>query len=106
MKLVALLVFCAVVNVPLSAQTAAAVAQQFQNPAKEYRPMVRWWWPGNDVKDVELRREVDLLDQANFGGAEIQPFTVGLSPNMPEADRKASGCLSESVILCSYAGGS
>ncbi len=88
MKLVALLVFCAVVNAPSSAQTAAAVARQFQNPAKEYRPMVRWWWPGNDVKDVELRREVDLLDQANFGGAEIQPFTIGLNPNMPEADRK------------------
>jgi hypothetical protein len=73
---------------PLSAQTVATLAKQFQSPAKEYRPMVRWWWPGNDVKDAELRREVDLLDQANFGGAEIQPFTIGLNLNMPEADRK------------------
>ncbi|MDW5267072.1 MULTISPECIES: glycosyl hydrolase [Acidobacteriaceae] len=88
MKLVALVAFCVVAGAPLSAQTVATVAQQFQNPAKNYRPMVRWWWPGNDVKDAELRREVDLLDQANFGGAEIQPFTIGLDPNMPEATRK------------------
>lgn len=88
MKLAALVAFCVVVGAPLSAQTVVTVAQQFQNPSKTYRPMVRWWWPGNDVKDAELRREVDLLDQANFGGAEIQPFTIGLNSNMPEADRK------------------
>jgi hypothetical protein len=88
MKLVALLAFCMTAYAPLSAQTVATVAKQFQSPAKEYRPMVRWWWPGNDVKDAELRREVDLLDQANFGGAEIQPFTIGLNSNMSEADRK------------------
>ncbi len=50
--------------------------------------MVRWWWPGGDVTDAELRQEVDLLDQANFGGAEIQPFKIGLDPKMPEATRK------------------
>jgi hypothetical protein len=48
-------------------------AQQFQNPAKAYRPMVLWWWPGGDVTDAELRREVALMDQANFGGGKIQP---------------------------------
>src|ERR1035438_6066092 len=89
MKLVVLGVLYAVVGAQLSAQTAATVAQQFQNPAKEFRPMVRWWWPGGDVTDAELRREVDLLDHANFGGAEIQPFTIGLDPpKMPEATRK------------------
>src|ERR1019366_251135 len=89
MKLAALGVLCAVMGAQLSAQTAANVAQQFQNPAKEFRPMVRWWWPGGDVTDTELRREVNLLDQANFGGAEIQPFTIGLDPaKMPEVSRK------------------
>src|ERR1035441_3739683 len=62
MKLAALGVLCAVMGAQLSAQTVATVAQQFQNPAKEYRPMVRWWWPGGDVTDAELRREIDLLD--------------------------------------------
>ena len=89
MKFVALCWLCAVASAPLSAQTAASVAQQFQNPAKEFRPMVRWWWPGGDVTDAELRREVKLLDQANFGGGEIQPFTIGLDPKkMPEDTRK------------------
>lgn len=45
--------------------------------------MVRWWWPGGDVSNGELRHEVDLLDQAGFGGAEIQPFNIGLKRNLP-----------------------
>ncbi len=64
------------------------VRQTFQNPPKAYRPMVRWWWPGGDVTDAELRREIGLLDRANFGGAEIQPFLIGLKPNMPEETRQ------------------
>jgi hypothetical protein len=67
---------------------AQNIQQTFQNPPKAYRPMVRWWWPGGDVTDKELRREVDLLDQANFGGGEIQPFQIGLSPTLPEAVAK------------------
>jgi alpha-L-rhamnosidase len=88
MNRIAIGILSAVAAIPSSAQTAATVAQQFQNPPKEYRPMVRWWWPGNDVTDAELRREVDLLDGANFGGAEIQPFTIGLQRDMPDATRK------------------
>jgi hypothetical protein len=50
----------------------------FQSPPKRFRPMARWWWPGNDVSDDELRREMDVLDRAGFGGAEIQAFVKGL----------------------------
>lgn len=57
----------------------ASVRLQFQSPLKKYRPLVRWWWPGNDVTDSELRREIDLLDKAGFGGAEIQSFVKGIS---------------------------
>ena len=42
--------------------------------------MVRWWWPGNDVDEKELKREVDALADNWFGGAEIQPFAGGLDP--------------------------
>src|SRR6201986_369466 len=38
------------------ATNGALVRQQFQNPPKKYRPIVRWWWPGNDVTEAELRR--------------------------------------------------
>jgi hypothetical protein len=60
--------------------------QLFQSPPKKYRPLVRWWWPGNDVAEPELRREVGVLDQAGFGGAEIQAFITSLPVNeLPEA---------------------
>ena len=56
---------------------SVATRQQFQSPSKKYRPLARWWWPGNDVTDEELRREIDVLDKAGFGGAEIQAFVKG-----------------------------
>ena len=58
---------------------SARVRQRFQSPPKKYRPIVRWWWPGNDVTESELRREIDVLDDAGFGGAEIQAFSKGLA---------------------------
>ncbi len=59
------------------------VRATFQSPPKAYRPMVRWFWPGGDVGDNELRREIRVLDEAHFGGAEIQPFRFGLDPAPP-----------------------
>jgi len=56
-----------------------SVRQQFQSPPKKYRPLARWWWPGNDVSDSELRREIEVLDMAGFGGAEIQSFVKGFA---------------------------
>ncbi|MHB1935048.1 MAG: glycosyl hydrolase [Acidobacteriaceae bacterium] len=88
MKTSVVVLLCVAACAPLSGQNAASVAQQFQHPAKAYRPMVRWWWPGGDVTDAELRREVGLLDQANFGGAEIQPFVIGLHADMSAETRK------------------
>ena len=58
---------------------SAFVRRQFQSPPRKYRPLVRWWWPGNYLTDSELRREIDVLDKAGFGGAEIQAFFKGLA---------------------------
>jgi len=55
-----------------------SVRQHFQAPSRKYGPIARWWWPGNNVTDQELRREIDVLARAGFGGAEIQPFIEGL----------------------------
>ena len=49
-------------------------ADNFSNPPLKYAPMTRWWWPGNDVKASELRREVNLFADNHFGGVEIQPL--------------------------------
>jgi hypothetical protein len=62
--------------------------EQFKNPPKSARPMVRWWWTGTDVEKDELLREVAELDEAGFLGAEIQAFMVGSPPNLNEVDPK------------------
>jgi hypothetical protein len=59
----------------------------FAKPPKTFRPMVRWWWPGGDVQDDELRKEIRLLDEANFGGVEIQPFNFELRPDSAPDER-------------------
>jgi hypothetical protein len=51
---------------------------EWHTPPTNYRPFVRWWWPGMDVSPSELRRELDELEQQGFGGAEIQAFCFGL----------------------------
>jgi len=55
--------------------------KNFSGPPAECRPWTRWWWPGGDVDEAELRREVKTLAESGFGGAEIQPFTMGLDPD-------------------------
>lgn len=77
------------IGLPLLSQEGNKIKSEFKSPDKQYRPMVRWWWPGADVTDDELKRELSLLDGANFGGAEIQPFITFDVRSLPkeEADR-------------------
>ena len=49
--------------------------EKFRNPSAEARPFVRWWWGGNFLDENELKREVDLLHEAGFGGVEINPLS-------------------------------
>ena len=52
----------------------------WRNPPIEYRPYVRWWWPGGAVQDSQLASEIELLASHGFGGVEIQPVVLGLTP--------------------------
>lgn len=66
--------------VPAGAQR---LEEGFRSPPAEARPRLRWWWPGDAVTDQELRREVQLMADHGFGGAEVQSFTpnfVTLTP--------------------------
>ncbi|MFB4268200.1 glycosyl hydrolase [Nonomuraea sp. GTA35] len=56
---------------PAVAASAPPSAAWFARPRREVRPMVRWWWPDAHVDPEEIRREVDQLADAGFGGAEI-----------------------------------
>ncbi|HEY6337275.1 MAG TPA: glycosyl hydrolase, partial [Candidatus Sulfotelmatobacter sp.] len=71
------------ITLAANAQSLDQLRREFADPPKAMRPMVRWWWPGGDVTADELRREVRVLDEAGFGGAEIQAFRIGLKTDMP-----------------------
>ncbi len=47
---------------------------EFQQPASQYHPFVRWWWNGDKVEADELVRELHLLKEAGIGGVEINPI--------------------------------
>jgi hypothetical protein len=83
--LYAVLIAASVV-LPLQSQDAASIRNEFRHPAKQYRPMVRWWWPGGNVTDKEIAREIGLLDAAGFGGAEIQPFVTFDTRALPKEE--------------------
>jgi len=72
----------ALASTPTWADTLANV---FADPPATAKPWVRWWWPGGDVTDAELTREIGLLARAGFGGAEVQPF----NPGIPRVDAAA-----------------
>jgi hypothetical protein len=48
----------------------------FKNPPLQFGPFARWWWPGNNVEPVELKREINLFANNHFGGIEIQPLNL------------------------------
>ena len=54
--------------------TTEQLYEEFQQPASQYRPFVRWWWNGDKVDSVELVREMRLLKEAGIGGVEINPI--------------------------------
>ncbi|MFJ8941469.1 glycosyl hydrolase [Streptomyces sp. NPDC102365] len=56
------------------AATAGATgssAPRFADPGRAVRPKFRWWWPDGLVQPDEIRREIDQIADAGFGGAEI-----------------------------------
>src|ERR1700728_2953952 len=57
-----------------------ALRTNFEIPPASARPMVRWWWPGGDVTNEEIARELRIIKDAGLGGVEIQSFKDGLNP--------------------------
>jgi Glycosyl hydrolases family 2, sugar binding domain. len=79
-----LLAATALLALPQTAALAGPLEDGFRAPPMEARPRFRWWWPGDAVTDEELRREVKLMAETGFAGAEIQSFTpnfVALTPD-------------------------
>lgn len=62
---------------PVAAAPAPLDWAAIDAPPASAKPWIRWWWPGGDVDNGELRREIGELTKAGFGGAEVQPFGMG-----------------------------
>ena len=71
-------------EVSLSAQVIPLA--DWENPPGEARPMARWWWPGGSVDTVSLKEQLALIEEAGFGGVEVQPLLLGLGEEDLEAD--------------------
>jgi hypothetical protein len=72
-------------NLPLSGFRTSNLAEDsnepknslyriFQNPPGAAKPFVRWWWNGNLIEEKEIKRQLDLLEDAGIGGVEINPI--------------------------------
>ncbi|PRX51398.1 alpha-L-rhamnosidase-like protein [Prauserella shujinwangii] len=46
-------------------------AATFAAPPREVQAKFRWWWPHGMVEPAEIRREIDAIADAGFGGVEI-----------------------------------
>lgn len=60
----------------------------FSKPPVAFAPFARWWWPGNNVENGELQREINLFADNHFGGVEIQALNLFV-PGTKEAKAKA-----------------
>ncbi len=61
-------------------------ASQFAHPARIFFPFARWWWPGNDVTNEELKRELNNFAANAYGGVEVQ--TMSLFVPMPDKETR------------------
>jgi hypothetical protein len=50
---------------------------EFAEPGIDYRPGVRWWWPGNAASEEDLLAQVEYLHDNGFGAVEIVAFSKG-----------------------------
>ena len=82
---------------PAPANHAAAEAPQpdeviplaaWQEPARDVRPIARWWWPGGSVEPATLERQLRQIKDAGFGAVELQPLLLGLGADDLAADAK------------------
>ncbi len=53
-----------------------AFAEAFANPGNENKPLTRWWVPGSMMDKEEIKKEIESMVKAGFGGAEVVPVSV------------------------------
>ncbi len=51
-------------------------ASSFMYPSNENKPLTRWWVPGSSMDKEEIKKEIESMVNAGFGGAEIVPVSI------------------------------
>lgn len=59
---------------------------EFQTTSKRYRSKMRWWLPGAFMDKDEIKREIEWMAEAGYGGAEIIHFFPIPSADVNPAD--------------------
>ena len=86
-----------VLGAPAAAQAAsaddlAASPGSLERVPDRYRPLFRWWWPGEGVDPAELRDELRAVKAAGFAGVEqilLANVTQWGSPTFRERTKSA-----------------
>ncbi|MFG2348058.1 glycosyl hydrolase [Streptomyces phaeochromogenes] len=75
-----------------SASSASSESSGFAEPGRAVRPKFRWWWPDGLVRPDEIRREIDQIADAGFGGAEIAAVHHSVAdPSVLDTERHGWG---------------
>lgn len=79
-------------SLPAVARASTAVGPPFATPGRAVRPKFRWWWPDGLVRPDEIRREIDQIADAGFGGAEIAAVHHSVTdPSVLDTERHGWG---------------
>ncbi|MGW5064224.1 glycosyl hydrolase [Streptomyces sp. NPDC004096] len=57
-------------SAPATSLPGGFTPAEFKNPARQFKPAIRWWWQG-PLNDTEAIREVHSIADAGFGEVEI-----------------------------------
>ena len=63
------------VCLPLSAQPATSLDQDFKNPPPAAKPMVWWHWMGRSITKEGITKDLESMQAAGIGGATIFNLT-------------------------------
>lgn len=51
-------------------------SKNFAEPTTDNRPLTRWWIPGANITKNEIKRELESIAAAGFGGVEVVPVAM------------------------------
>ena len=63
------------VSLPLFAQPATTLDQDFANPPPTAKPMVWWHWMGKNITKEGITKDLEAMQAAGIGGATIFNLT-------------------------------